>query len=189
MKNILTYIVLFLTFNVYGQNNSEIVNLDSINFYFGEKLNAERVKVGKPIMYFDVKYSVVELDWIDEYLKCVKKREDEYTKAMNNHVPYVSNLPTKHGTGDNTLLNRYKKHFKKIDYKFGENMAIEHSNDSLNYKELSEKLFNQWVGSKNHYDNMMNTNDETNYHKFCLVVRYIKYNGKFIYMGGLFLAS
>jgi hypothetical protein len=88
MKNILTYIVLFLTFNVYGQNNSKIVNLDSINFYFGEKLNAERIKLGKPTVSYNQKLSAVELDWIDNYFQYIIKQEDEIevlsrTQALN----------------------------------------------------------------------------------------------------------
>jgi hypothetical protein len=188
MKNILIIFGLLVN-SVYGQNNSEIVNLDSINFYFGEKLNTERLKVGKPVVSFDIKYSVVELDWIDKYFKYIKNQEDACNVSMKKGVPYVYSLPTMHGTDENTYFNRYEKHFNYFTPMVGENMAIVRSKDSLNYVDLNEKLFSQWVNSKRHYENMLNIGDKLTYGKYCLVVRYIKYNGYYIYMGGLFLVS
>jgi hypothetical protein len=113
MKNILTYIVLFLTFNVYGQNNSKIVNLDSINFYFGEKLNAERIKLGKPTVSYNQKLSAVELDWIDNYFQYIIKQEDEIVECMKNRTQSKYITPTMHGTGENDFSHRYNKYFNE----------------------------------------------------------------------------
>ena len=189
MKNILTYIVLFLTFNVYGQNNSKIVNLDSINFYFGEKLNAERIKLGKPTVSYNQKLSVVELDWIDNYFQYIIKQEDEIVECMKNRTQPKYVLPTMHGTGENNFSHRYDKYFKEFTRCIGENMAIEYSKDTLSYKDISTKLFNQWVKSNEHYKNMTNNDDKLDFGKYCLVIRYIKYGEYYIYMGGLFLRS
>ncbi len=138
MKKFITYIFLFFTFFTYSQN------VDSIQFYFLEIINEYRISKGVDKLEIDSNLTNIAQNHANYiHYEVVKNFNDEgYSHIQKNKEnPYY--------------VGKYLS--DRLDNS-GENICKYRDIKEKNDKSIAIILFNKWKDSKNHNENMLNSN-------------------------------